>query len=65
MFTIASILKIFGGKLEKMIDDEDGKLSFHLEEINKYLIKEKVPFKLMVETDMVHQIVISVKKREL
>jgi hypothetical protein len=46
MFTIAGVLKMFGGKLDKIIDKNGGALKFSEDKIEEFLVKEKIPFKI-------------------
>lgn len=48
MFTIAGAIKMFGGKIDKFIQDAGGKLVFSAQQIEDFCIKEKIPYKLQI-----------------
>jgi hypothetical protein len=51
MFTIASAIKMFSGKLEKIIADAGGMLVFDQDTIERFCSSEKIPFKLHITDD--------------
>jgi hypothetical protein len=48
MFSIAGVIKMFGGKLEEIIVKSGGKVVLSTQSIEQWCLKEKVPFKLVI-----------------
>jgi hypothetical protein len=53
MFSIASAIKMFSGKLETIIKDAGGKLTFTQAQIEEFCVKEKIPFKLQINDNKI------------
>lgn len=46
--SVAGAVKMFGGKLTKIIEEAGGKLVFSVSKIETWAVGEKIPFKLEV-----------------
>lgn len=48
MFSISGVIKMFTGKLQEIIDKNGGNITLSTQSIEQWCLKEKVPFKLVV-----------------
>lgn len=48
MFTISGVVKMFGGKLDEIIKNSGGQIKLSVNVIEAWCLKEKIPFKLII-----------------
>jgi len=48
MFSISSVAKMFGSKLDSLIEKSDNKIVLKVPDIEAWCVKEKLPYKLVI-----------------
>ena len=67
MFSIGMAIKMYKATLDKKIEDKGGVLSFTSNEIEAYLLKEKIPYRLNIRVDnsLIDNIKVEIRKRDV